>query len=79
MSMVASKAEEAGRTMLQVNPRYTSQICSSCGTVRKKSLDERWHSCVCGCELDRDTNAAINILRLGSSQQLAMAVEAPCL
>ncbi|HVB22979.1 MAG TPA: zinc ribbon domain-containing protein, partial [Ktedonobacteraceae bacterium] len=38
---------------------------------------ERWHSCECGTELDRDHNAAINILRLGRSQQLAMAVEAP--
>lgn len=62
------KAENAGRTVLTVNPRYTSQICSSCGTVRKKTLDERWHSCECGCELDRDHNAAINILRLGHSQ-----------
>jgi len=63
-----SKAEDAGREVLTVNPRYTSQVCSGCGTVRKKELSERWHSCVCGCELDRDHNAAINILRLGRSQ-----------
>lgn len=75
VGMVQSKAEDAGRTVLQVNPKYTSQICSSCGTVRKKTLDERWHSCECGCELDRDHNAAINILRLGSSLQSAMAVK----
>ena len=73
------KAEDAGRTVAQVNPRYTSQVCSGCGTVKKKTLDERWHSCECGTELDRDHNAALNILRLGRSQQLAMAVEAPCL
>ena len=73
------KAEDAGRTVVQVNPRYTSQICSGCGTVKKKTLDERWHSCECGTELDRDHNAARNILRLGRSQQLVMAVEAPCL
>jgi len=71
------KAENAGRTVVQVNPRYTSQVCSGCGTIRKKTLEERWHSCECGTELDRDHNAAINILRLGRSQQLAMAVEAP--
>ena len=71
------KAEEAGRTVLQVNPRYTSQVCSGCGTIKKKELSERWHSCECGTELDRDHNAAFNILRLGRSQQLAMAVEAP--
>ncbi len=59
------KAAWAGRTLLQVDPKYTSQVCSGCGTVRKKSLDERWHSCECGTELDRDTNAAINILKRG--------------
>ena len=77
MSMCSYKAECAGRTLLTINPRYTSQICSSCGTVKKKELSERWHSCECGTELDRDHNAAINILRLGSNRQLAMAVEAP--
>jgi putative transposase len=77
--MCVCKAAWASRTVLFVNPRYTSQVCSQCGTVRKKSLDERWHSCECGCELDRDTNAAINILRLGRSQRGATRVEAPCL
>lgn len=73
------KAANAGRTVLQVNPRYTSQVCSGCGQVRKKELSERWHSCDCGTELDRDHNAALNILRLGRSQQGAISVEAPCL
>ena len=74
------KAEEAGRRVLFVSPKYTSQVCSGCGTVKKKTLDERWHSCECGTELDRDHNAAINILRLGSSQRGdAPCVEAPCL
>lgn len=59
------------------NPRYTSQVCSGCGTVRKKELSERWHSCECGTELDRDHNAAFNILRLGSSQQASYPVAAP--
>ena len=71
------KAEDAGRTVLHVNPRYTSQVCSGCGTIRKKALSERWHSCECGCELDRDHNAALNILRLGSSPQSEKVVEAP--
>lgn len=72
--MVKSKAENAGRIVLFVNPKYTSQICSGCGTIRKKDLSERWHSCECGCELDRDTNAAINILRLGHKELSARAV-----
>jgi putative transposase len=75
--MCLVKAAWAGRTVVLVNPKYTSQVCSSCGVIRKKELSERWHSCECGCEMDRDTNAAINILRLGSSQQSATAVEAP--
>ena len=57
----------------------TSQICSGRGQIRKKESAERWHSCECGTELDRDHNAAINILRLGSSQCGATYVEAPCL
>lgn len=63
------KAEYAGGRVVTVNPKYTSQICSGCGTVVKKALEERWHSCECGCELDRDHNAAINILRLGQRLQ----------
>lgn len=73
------KAASAGRDVLLVNPNYTSQICSGCGQIRKKTLAERWHSCECGAQLDRDHNAAINILRLGSSQRGATYVEAPCL
>lgn len=65
------KAAWAGRTLVQIDPRYTSQICSGCGAVVKKELDERWHSCECGCEFDRDTNAAINILR-AAYQQLSV-------
>jgi putative transposase len=59
------KAEDAGTRVVRVDPKYTSQICSSCGAVVKKQLSERWHSCECGCELDRDHNAAINIRALG--------------
>jgi putative transposase len=78
--IVSCKAAWAGRTVMFVNPRYTSQVCSQCGVVKKKDLSERWHSCECGCELDRDTNAAINILRLGRSRHGdAPSVEAPCL
>ena len=60
-----SKAEWAGSRVLLVNPKYTSQMCSGCGAIIKKELAQRWHSCSCGCELDRDHNAAINIKRAG--------------
>jgi putative transposase len=65
VSMCQAKAEEAGRVLLKVSPRFTSQICSQCGAVKKKDLSERWHSCDCGAELDRDVNAAKNILARG--------------
>jgi putative transposase len=58
-------AKVFGRVTVAVNPAYTSQECSSCGTVVKKSLSTRTHVCRCGCELDRDHNAAINILNRG--------------
>src|ERR687885_1799471 len=56
-----------GRITIAVNPAYTSQECSLCGTVVKKSLSMRTHVCQCGFVLDRDWNAAINILKLALS------------
>ena len=63
--IVVNKAAWAGSRVLLVNPKYTSQRCSGCGAISKKELSERWHSCSCGCELDRDHNAALNIQRAG--------------
>jgi transposase, IS605 OrfB family, central region len=57
------KAEEAGKFVELVNPYNTSQLCSNCGKKVKKSLAMRTHECThCGLILDRDINAAINIL-----------------
>ena len=64
------KAARTGRTLIKVDPAFTSQVCSGCGQVRKKDLSERWHSCECGTELDRDVNAAMNILERRSSLPL---------
>ncbi len=50
---------------IAVPPHYTSTDCSDCGARVKKSLSTRTHICDCGCELDRDTNASINILNRG--------------
>jgi putative transposase len=62
-SVLTQKAESAARRMVEVNPAYTSQQCSHCGNIAKKPLKERWHHCpICGLSLDRDTNAAFNIL-----------------
>jgi putative transposase len=59
--------EKFGKITIAVNPAYTSQECSSCGTLIKKSLSMRTHVCRCGFILDRDWNAAINILKLALS------------
>ena len=56
-----------GKVTVAVEPAYTSQECSDCGAIVKKSLSTRTHACACGCKLDRDENAAINILRRGLS------------
>ena len=55
------------KVTVAVPPAYTSQQCSSCGTIVKKSLSTRTHACQCGCVLDRDENAAKNILAAGLS------------
>jgi len=68
--IVSAKAAWAGRTIIFVDPSSTSQTCPNCGAIRKKTLDERLHSCECGCELDRDTAAARVILALGHKQLL---------
>lgn len=60
------KAEEAGGRVIKVNPAYTSQICSQCNTLVNKDLSDRVHSCACGLVIDRDVNAAKNILSFGT-------------
>jgi putative transposase len=54
-----------GVVTVPVPPQYTSQKCSSCGAIVKKTLSIRTHKCSCGTELCRDANAAKNILELG--------------
>jgi putative transposase len=65
-AMLSFKAAWAGRSFIAVNPAYTSQDCSACGQRQKMPLSDRVYRCpCCGLELDRDHNAALNILRLG--------------
>lgn len=66
VQMTLVKAEEAGRRVILVNPRNTTKMCSSCGEIVPKTLSERVHICPhCGLVLDRDENAALNILQRG--------------
>ena len=57
-----------GVPVVAVEPAYTSQNCSGCGNTVKKSLSTRTHTCGCGLVLDRDENAAKNILSAGLKQ-----------
>lgn len=57
--------QKAGVEVIAVNPSFTSQMCSNCGEIVKKTLSERQHVCPCGCSLQRDVNAARNILARG--------------
>lgn len=61
-TILASKAESAGRELHRVDPRGTSQECSRCGATARKALVVRIHICPeCGLVLGRDHNAAINV------------------
>ena len=76
-AQLSSKAEEAGRAFVKVNPAYTSQTCSTCGHRQKMPLSERVFDCpCCHVQLDRDLNAALNIRALGL-QGLGLSLEAP--
>lgn len=71
LSFLTYKAEEAGCRVVKVNPAGTSQACSGCGVLCPKGLEKRWHSCThCGLSIQRDVNAARNILaRAGQALQ----------
>ncbi|OPA24198.1 transposase, partial [Bacillus cereus] len=61
-SFLAYKLHEQGKQLVKIDKWFPStKTCSSCGNVKNMSLSERVYSCICGVNLDRDYNAAINI------------------
>jgi len=71
------KAEGAGRDVVRVDPKNTTQMCSGCGQMVPKNLDTRQHDCPhCGLKLSRDRNAALNILARGLASFRSPPVEA---
>jgi putative transposase len=76
IELVKHKAEWAGVTVMQVDPKKTSQICSACHKEGEhKDLSVRTHVCEhCGVVLDRDHNAALNILDRGLGRSLRETV-----
>lgn len=64
------KAANAGRAVIFVDPAYTSRACSNCGALFQDfNLSTRWVECACGLSLDRDHNAALNILNRSRSDR----------
>ena len=73
---LAYKAENAGKLVIEVNPRGTSQECPDCGATKKKNLSERTHACSCGLVCDRDHAAArVILLRALASRRGVTPVE----
>ncbi|MDD4447397.1 MAG: transposase, partial [Methanothrix sp.] len=67
--MLSYKAQSAGRKLIKVEPRNTTQRCSACAKIVKKDLSVRVHECpYCGFSCDRDYNASRNILIAGMEQ-----------
>jgi len=62
INMLEYKAESAGIQVIKVDAKNTTQKCSRCGRIVVKQLWHRVHKCVCGLQVDRDFNAAKNIL-----------------
>ena len=83
LNFIEYKAAWAGKRMIKINPAFTSQNCSMCGNRQKLKLSDRVYHCpCCGLLLNRDHNAAKNILTLGM-QGLGEgfqfnSLEAPC-
>jgi len=61
---IAYKAENAGKHLVIVNAKGTSQRCSNCGAEVKKTLSQRQHKCKCGLDINRDYNSALEIKKL---------------
>lgn len=83
--MLRHKTAMRRAVFVEVSERWTSQTCSCCGSIPRSSPKGRgalgmrhWVCSQCGASHDRDTNAALNILRVGQ-ERLPPAVEIPAL
>lgn len=75
LKALRDKAEEAGRVVIEVNPRHTSQRCAECGHVAagNRATQAVFRCLSCGHEAHADINAAINILKAGLALRDASA------
>jgi putative transposase len=76
LRILSAKAESAGRTVIAVDPRRTSQRCAQCGhtEARNRASQAEFRCLACGHHANADVNAAINILRAGLALQAACHV-----
>jgi len=73
IGILSFKAVSAGGKVVKVNPKNTSQVCSNCLNVAPKKLKDRWHECEhCNLSIDRDTNSAILIKKVGLGVSLTI-------
>ena len=77
-NILICKAENAGKEVVKVNPYNTSQQCCKCKRIVKKDLSIRIHRCICGISIDRDHNAAINILKRAWTVPSVLALVREC-
>ena len=78
VNMLTYKAADAGRTLVRVNPRGTSQTCI-CGASVPKKLSDRWHDCPeCGLFASRDVVSAMVILAAGRAAQIVTNGDVQC-
>jgi putative transposase len=72
------KAEAVGKSVVTIDPRYTSQKCSVCGHIYKGNRKGHSFKCVkCGFQIHADLNAARNIADLGKSEVSRLTVTQP--
>jgi len=71
VSLLEYKAARYGRTVVKIDRFHPStKLCSACGALKDMPLSERVYRCPCGLVLDRDHNAALNVLAAGRAERL---------
>lgn len=79
LTFLRYKAENLGKTVVEINPRYTSQQCSKCGFISRGNRHKSKFKCLeCGFELNADLNAARNIGQIGKSELARLSQQAEC-
>ncbi|UWX63307.1 RNA-guided endonuclease InsQ/TnpB family protein [Deinococcus rubellus] len=79
INILSLKAANAGRRVLGVDPKYTSQDCHQCGHRQKIKIGHAYLCANCGLDMHRDVHAALNILNRGRDAAFCESVQSPAL